>query len=105
MEHSNLPREKVSLKSIIKKSENSLIIELENNCTHVENIALENKKLEKYNDIYTSEKTLDRLVNVGETGYYKIQKTIKEDLNSKYDCKLHYISNERFSSFLEIINE
>lgn len=105
LEYSNLKRNAVELNFYGKLERGILTFKLNNNCHQIDNIILENKKLEKYKDIYKSEKTLDKLTGVGDTGYYKLQKIIVADLSKKYKCKLEYISFDCFSTIVEIMDE
>ena len=84
------------------KCGNSINLSVKNSCSYNYNFERDNLRLKEYENIYESEKTLDKLINQGNTGYFKIQKIIIEDLNKNYKCSMKYIGPCEFRSELEI---
>ena len=102
IKYSDLSQENIEINLSCSKCGNSINLSVKNSCSYNYNFERDNLRLKEYENIYESEKTLDKLINQGNTGYFKIQKIIIEDLNKNYKCSMKYIGPCEFRSELEI---
>jgi hypothetical protein len=100
--HSHLMKDDLYLDCRVNKSEGFFEIIVINSCQTVNDFEDNNVQLKKYNNIYETEGSLAKLKDQGDTGFYKIQKIIKEDIACDYICDIRYLSNTSFQVRLEI---
>lgn len=93
----------INLRITITRKESNICITAINNCRKISDLECENNRLKKYADIYNRNEQRDRINGVGDTGYYRIQKTIKEDIGEDFICEAKYVSECEFMTYLEII--
>jgi hypothetical protein len=103
IKHSKIDKDDVDILCEVTQNEKELIISVTNSCQRVHETTQLNQKLSKYNDIYSTETSLDKLQQEGGTGFYKIQKLIKEDIGSNYICDITYSSNDQFNVKVQIL--
>ncbi|MEI6896110.1 MAG: hypothetical protein V5786_01215 [Psychromonas sp.] len=96
IKHSKLDKDLLSIQTEVKLTDGSIEIIVTNKCRACKIYKSKNEKLIKYQDIYSTEKSLTRLKTKGHTGFYKIQKVIKEDLLKNYTCEIKYLNQNTF---------
>ncbi|ELB1482997.1 hypothetical protein QPP83_002190 [Vibrio parahaemolyticus] len=100
--YSYLEQEDLNINLTITGTDKCIFIEVKNNCVYNPDYIDDNSSVKLYENIYDNEKNLDKLGDQGKSGYFKIQKIIKEDLSKSYSCTLRYNSPSEFQSILEI---
>ena len=101
--HCGINDHEMNLRVDVEGDKGNFKITVFNSCNRVSDIKAENERISKYSDIYNTSDVQERLNGVGGTGYYKMQKIIKEDLSSNFICDLAYTSECEFKTSLEII--
>jgi hypothetical protein len=96
IEHSGLDKENVLVSTEVSSEDDSIEIVVSNSCAHKSDYLEKNEELKKYCDIYSTDVGLDRLSNQGKTGFYKVQKTIFEDLSCNFRCEIYYADSATF---------
>lgn len=96
IKHSKLDKDLLNIQTEVKKTDGDIEILVTNKCKTYATYKSKNEKLIKYQDIYSTEKSLTRLKTKGHTGFYKIQKVITEDLLKNYTCEIKYLNQNTF---------
>lgn len=96
IKHSKLDKELISIQTEVNKTDEGIEILVTNNCKKYKFYKSKNVELLKYQNIYSTEKSLDKLKTKGDTGFYKVQKIIKEDILSDYCCEIKYLNENTF---------
>jgi hypothetical protein len=96
IKHSKLEKELISIQTAVNQTDEGLVILVTNNCKKYKAYKSKNNELLKYQDIYSTETSLNKLQTKGDTGFYKVQKIIKEDILSGYSCKIKYLNEITF---------
>ncbi|MFV7784958.1 hypothetical protein ACNPKB_12950 [Shewanella marisflavi] len=102
---SNLEKSDLSITVNVEKLENEIIITVSNNTRAVNDYLNENRKLKFYKEAYDNENLIrDVIQSEGGTGFFKLWKIMKRDLNIKHFIEFGYISNNTFSVSITIQN-
>lgn len=102
VKHSGLDKQNLHIDIDVSKDEGRLILKVNNTTMARDDWENETTRLIAYQNIYETEDTIVKLRNEGNTGFYKVQKTIKEDLGMLYSCNIYYLCEDQFSVIIEI---
>ncbi len=105
LKHGGLDKELIDICISVELFDAFLELTVSNSCKKIFNVTDRNLELARFNNIYIEETSLDRLKSEGGTGFYKVQKTIKEDVGSYYEMIASYSSQTNFSVKTRIYNE
>lgn len=105
LKHSMTDKDSVNLNSEISSSDGIMSIEITNHCAPISNYDQANEQLKSYCNIYKREEGIERLSAEGDTGFYKIQKILKEDLGLDFNLQIRYHDECTFKVTLEVNHE